>query len=140
MKKKVGKSVKKTIRRKKPRKKEVQKETGIEKKIRDILIENEINFEQSYSIKYKRGKQKIYDFLLVDYNVLIEADGDYWHGNPDLFETFNRTQLKNRKNDIFKNQLAEDFGYTLIRFWEHEIDDEKFEKKFLKKLKGYVKN
>ena len=125
---------------KRPRKKKVQKETGIEKKIREILTKHEINFVQSFQIKYKRTKKKIYDFLLIDYNVLIEADGDYWHGNKEMFEELNLTQLRNKKNDAFKNVLAEDFGYTLIRFWEHEIDDEKFEKKLLKKLKGYAKN
>lgn len=113
--------------------------TSIEDKISELLDNNEIKFEKSFYVYFDKEKYKIYDFFLPEYNLLIEADGDYWHGHPDFYKTLNETQEINVENDKFKNNLAKESGYELIRFWGSEIQEENFEYKFLKELNNYGK-
>ena len=80
-----------------------------------------------------------YDFYLPEYNLLIEADGDYWHANPNKYSTLNESQKANAKNDRFKNNLAKEKGYDLIRFWEEDIKKNCFEEVLIAKLKKHGK-
>jgi very-short-patch-repair endonuclease len=64
-------------------------------------------------------------------NNLIEVDGDYWYSNPEFFSIRNGTQIKNALNDEFKNKIANEFGFRLIRFWENEIKRLDFKNKFM---------
>ena len=115
-------------------------ETSIEKSIKNILAKENIKFEKSFYVYFKdRSKYKIYDFYLFDYNLLIEADGDYWHANPNKFTTLNETQSKNVKNDKFKNNLAKEKGYNLVRFWEEDIKKKDFEETLLETLRKHGK-
>lgn len=107
--------------------------TKIEKIFEHFLIENNIKYKKQYRIYFKNenGKLKFrsYDFYLINENVLVETDGDYWHGNPNFFKKLNETQIKNVKNDIFKNELAKNKNIKLIRIWENEILNDNFEDK-----------
>lgn len=62
---------------------------------------------------------KFYDFYIPEKHLLIEVDGIYWHGRN--VKVLNSTQKRVRTNDQFKNVLAAERGYRLIRFWEDEI-------------------
>jgi G:T-mismatch repair DNA endonuclease (very short patch repair protein) len=117
------------------------KDTRIELKISKILIENDIKFETQYDIYYDENKFKSYDFYLPKYNLLIEADGDYWHGNPIKFnkESLNEVQLKNIENDNLKNKIASENSYNLVRFWECDIMRKGFKYKLFNVLKEYGK-
>jgi hypothetical protein len=70
----------------------------------------------------------------------IEADGDYWHCNPKFFTTPNNTQQLNINNDFFKNKLAKDKGFLLIRFWESNVKQENFNEIFLELINGIRKS
>lgn len=79
----------------------------------------------------------MFDFYLKEYNLLIEADGDYWHSNPITFKKLNETQKRNKLNDDFKNFVAKELGYNLIRFWETDINKSEFEIVFLNEIKRW---
>jgi len=64
---------------------------------------------------------KIYDFYIPSKNILIEIDGDYWHGNPEVFEEQNAMQRRAAKNDAYKNVLAKGLGYEIERIWENDL-------------------
>ena len=64
---------------------------------------------------------KIYDFYLPDYNIIVEVDGDYFHGNPVLFEEASKMQKRNIKNDKYKDTLARGLGFQLERVWESDL-------------------
>lgn len=69
-----------------------------------------------------------YDFYIPSKNLLIEVDGDYWHGNPNIYENkLNNMQKKNRGLDKLKNKHAADRNFTLIRFWEHDVNNSRLE-------------
>lgn len=109
--------------------------TNIEIIIENILIKNNIVYQYQYEIEYD-GERKIYDFFIPKYNLLIEADGDFWHGNPSKFpkSSLLEVQQNNQKNDKIKEQIAKKYGFKLIRFWEEDILKENFDVEFMKML------
>lgn len=76
------------------------------------------------------------DFFIPSMNLIIEADGDYFHGNPSLFpfNTLNKKQIEQKNRDEFRNKELIDKGYNLLRLWENEITNmnvQQFQNKIL---------
>jgi len=93
--------------------------SNLETKFKYILESMELRFKPQYPFK-----GKIYDFYLPDHKILIEVDGDFFHVNKaaGYIPKYN-FQKNNIKNDKYKTKLVEDSkGYTLLRFWETEIN------------------
>ena len=100
------------------------KKTDIEKMFEIILEEVEIPFQCKFRIY---DKEKInfwfreYDFLILNTNILIEVDGDYWHGNQDIFEELTDFQKSVKINDEIKENFANTNGYDVVRFWGSDV-------------------
>ena len=63
---------------------------------------------------------KSYDFKIKDSPTILEVDGDFWHGNPDT--KYHHIEVEStHQNDILKEKMAADRGYTVIRLWESDI-------------------
>ena len=101
------------------------KKTKQEKIFEQLLIENNIKYK--YSFIYKNRQ---FDFLLIDYNLVIELQGDYWHGNPKFWDINNNdntkkklyeTQIMKKKDDIIKEELINNSIYNFIFFWEYDV-------------------
>jgi very-short-patch-repair endonuclease len=86
--------------------------------IRDILLELKLNFEEEKILECWS-----FDFYVVDYNLYIEADGDYFHSNPRIYPDGpkTKTQKINWYRDIKKNKYVIENNIKLIRFWESDI-------------------
>lgn len=67
------------------------------------------------------GICKSYDFHIHNTNILLEIDGDYWHGKDTAKSKF-KGYLQVQKNDKVKTELAETKGFKVIRFWESDIN------------------
>ena len=96
-----------------------RKMNKLERFVADILDSNQIQYYFQFFIN-KNGICKSYDFKLKDSNILLEIDGDFWHGNESSkykFENYKEVQ----KNDELKTKIAIEEGYRLIRIWESEI-------------------
>lgn len=91
---------------------------NLEKQMKLLLNKHGIKYKMCYRIN-----KKVFDFLLLEYAILIETDGTFWHSDPRFYNQSKLTKIqeKNRQNDLFKNELAVKNGYTLIRIWEHDI-------------------
>jgi hypothetical protein len=63
-----------------------------------------------------------YDFCIPEKNIIIEFDGDYWHGNPRLFELSPRMKQQFQIDKVW-NEKAEKAGYIVIRVWSSEAKD-----------------
>jgi DNA mismatch endonuclease, patch repair protein len=68
------------------------------------------------------------DFLFPDPKLVIFLDGCYWHGCPRCGHVgeVNRAYWSgkiqgNRDRDVRHTQTLEKDGYTVLRFWEHEL-------------------
>jgi DNA mismatch endonuclease (patch repair protein) len=94
-----------------------QKDTQPEKEMKVSLDLNGVKYIHPYQVE-----DKIYDFYLPDYKLLIEVDGTYWHGKGLTNNKMNNMQKKHKKNDKYKNNLASKLGFGLLRFWENEIN------------------
>lgn len=107
----------------------------IEKIVYDYLQKNNIDVKFSLMLSSYQ-----FDFGIKDKRILIEVDGDYWHGNPlyynksgrDNKKKLNEIQLKKIKQDKEKTDWAFSHGFTLIRIWETEIINETFKNKLQK--------
>ena len=81
--------------------------TSIEVLMADELSRRGIKYEEQYDLG---GKFRL-DFLLPEYGIVIECDGDYWHNLPEV-----------KRRDRRKNAYIKACGYSLYRFWESEIN------------------
>lgn len=94
----------------------------LEKTFANILDLLNIEHQQFF---YAKEIKAFYDFYLPKYNIIIEVDGDFWHCNPDSKHNIPKyeTQKRNLIKDSIKSQWAIDNGYTLLRFWEKDINN-----------------
>jgi G:T-mismatch repair DNA endonuclease (very short patch repair protein) len=93
-------------------------------------------FDLKYEEEFEYGIF-IYDFLLVDYNILIEINGDYFHCNPKTKYKIPKyeVQIKNVKRDgKKKNFVLKEKKYKLKYFWELDFN------KNIKKIEKWIKN
>lgn len=92
-----------------------------------IKLKKEIpNTEIQHNFKIQNINH-IYDFFIPSKNLIIEFDGDYWHGNSSLFPTTARS-VKQRNIDKYYTDKAIEAGYIVVRVWDSEQD------KFIKEL------
>lgn len=87
------------------------------------IIASFLNSEGYEFIQNKQIGRFFVDFYLPKNNLVIECDGDYWHGNPEFFKEsdLNHIQLKNIDRDKRKNEMLFNKNIKIIRFWEHDI-------------------
>ena len=96
----------------------------LEQTFRSILDTHKIDYIQSFN-----SGRFVYDFYIPSRNILIEVDGDFYHSNPIKYPNgpIYETQIHNAKNDQIKNEWAKANGYTLLRFWESDIQDNRLQ-------------
>lgn len=68
------------------------------------------------------------DLVIDKYQLAIFVDGDFWHGyewkarKPKTNQHFWIPKIeRNMQRDQFANQQLTEMGYTVMRFWEHQI-------------------
>ncbi|MHA1480866.1 MAG: sigma factor-like helix-turn-helix DNA-binding protein [Candidatus Thorarchaeota archaeon] len=95
-----------------------KKHNKLEKKVASILLSHNINFTTQHRIG-----RFVYDFLLTDYNILIEAQGTFWHGDPRKYDykKLKAVQLSNIERDVRKAVFALENNHKLIYLWEHDV-------------------
>lgn len=88
--------------------------TQIEQLVAGFLTELGLSYVQQ---KHVVGVGYV-DFYLQEYNMIIEADGCYWHGCQLHYPTAN---LAKQQRDVRKHQTLTASGYLFLRLWEHDI-------------------
>lgn len=68
------------------------------------------------------------DLVIDKYRLAIFVDGDFWHGyhwesrKPKTNQAFWIPKIeRNIQRDQFANESLNSLGYTVMRFWEHEV-------------------
>jgi very-short-patch-repair endonuclease len=105
--------------------------------LQELGIRNKFKF-QFFLKDYQTNQTYCYDFGDIDQKVLIECDGNYWHGNPKIYKKLNETQQFNKLRDLEKNKVAQRNGFKLLRFWENNIynEPEKVKQQIIQTYKG----
>jgi DNA mismatch endonuclease, patch repair protein len=72
------------------------------------------------------------DFVFLYEKVAVFIDGDFWHGNPMKFriprsnvEYWTEKILSNQRRDRKINRLLRSKGWSVLRFWQSSLKDEK---------------
>lgn len=115
-------------------KKMSNKMTAPERLFSEMLQELGVEYELQKVVGYK-----IFDFYIPSKNMIVEVDGDYFHGNPLIYESkdLNKMQLRNMRNDKYKETLAKGNGFIVERVWEYDLNNnyDEQKKRFKKLLK-----
>jgi len=74
-------------------------------------------FKVKGQVIFAWAQNKKYDFLLNDYNLIIELDGRQHFKQVSNWIS----PEKNKTNDELKNKLANDNGYTVIRICQEIV-------------------
>ena len=91
------------------------------------LEKRKLDFKYSVIINFKQ-----FDFGNKLYRILLEVNGDYWHGNPLFYglgknkKPLNETQKNKIQVDISKKEFAQKHNITLFTIWENEIKNNNF--------------
>lgn len=97
------------------------KNTSIEIKICKFLEELKIDFMKQHFIDIKHSY--LCDIFIPSMNLVIECDGDYFHGNIDnpRFLVLNKIQLEQIEEDKIRTIEMKEKGYKVLRLWECKI-------------------
>lgn len=100
------------------------KRTKFELSIAEFLDANCITFQQQFRLHSDEFGTAFYDFYLPELNLLIEADGEFWHSVEDRIH-----------NDVRKNAMAKMRNFKLLR-----ISDKEFKRTFsdIEKIMEYI--
>lgn len=84
----------------------------------DILDELKINYENELNIKYYAV-----DNYLIDNNLMIEVQGDYWHCSPLKYTDYIYPNQYNKiKSDKAKHTYVKKYyDIEILYLWEHDI-------------------
>jgi G:T-mismatch repair DNA endonuclease (very short patch repair protein) len=80
----------------------------------NILLKLKIKYQKKINIGY-------YNCDFVVNNIIIEVQGDYWHGNPKFYNSFDKIQEKNINRDKRKLKFLQSKGYLTLYLWENDL-------------------
>ena len=83
----------------------------------EIIKELGLHFENQYLINEKI----CVDVFIPDYKLIIQWDGDYWHGKDRLFEDLDERQKNRVMLDKSQDSYLRKCGYNELRFWESDV-------------------
>ena len=99
------------------RKLEKSKPSKLELRLFAYLAKLGVVYESHYLVKPR---------FIVDVridNLIIQADGDYWHGHP-RFEPLTDRQKAQQKRDKAQDKYLTSCGYIVERIWEQDMSYE----------------
>jgi very-short-patch-repair endonuclease len=100
-------------------------DTYIEVKIQNYLKELNIEFYTHYYTKEISHSYQC-DILIpvqnnINQKIIIECDGDWWHGNPIRYPNPTKFQLEQIEEDRIRTEELIYCGFKVIRLWEIDI-------------------
>lgn len=98
--------------------------TDIEQLMATMLDQVNISYHSQFFIKYN-DDTFAYDFKIKGLPILIEVDGDYWHGGPGTTKHVPFVMEVQDKDNI-KDITAKEHGYTVLRFWGSDMKERPF--------------
>ena len=99
--------------------------SNLELLVKGIFEKNDIKIKHQ---KFINGLS--YDFHIINTNIIVEVNGDYWHANPEQYKEDDivniSDKLKLAKDVWEKDELkiinANKHNYRVITIWESEIN------------------
>lgn len=82
-----------------------------------ILDKLDIHYETQFLVN---GKICV-DVLIPNKNIIIQWDGDYWHGKNKKYEQLEPRIKKRVDLDRSQDKYLRKCGYKVLRFWEDDV-------------------
>lgn len=98
------------------------KDTGLEVRIRSELHKRGLRFRKH--VKELPGRP---DVAFTRARVAVFVDGDFWHGyefpswEHKVSAFWKKKISKNSERDTSNHLKLRDYGWTVIRLWQHEV-------------------
>lgn len=89
----------------------------LELKGNEILDKLNLDYETQYLINDKI----CVDVFIPKYNLIIQWDGNYWHGKNIPYEKLDKRQKQRVDLDKSQDAYLKKCGYSILRFWEDEV-------------------
>lgn len=96
---------------------QTMKESRLERRGYEILDELGITYLRQHLI----GGKFCVDAFVPGSSLVVQFDGDYWHGNPVKFPTLDARQDRRRKLDQSQDAYMRACGFTVLRLWESDV-------------------
>lgn len=97
-----------------------------EVQIRSILNDLSLNFLEQVKFKHFNASINKYSYyradFVVDERLIIEVNGDYWHGWDDG-KISNEWKKERQNTDKKKYEFYEKSGFSYLVIWEHELKE-----------------
>jgi very-short-patch-repair endonuclease len=77
--------------------------------------------EIEYQPQHLLAERYCVDAFVPAANLIIQWAGDYWHGNPAVFPTFDARQRRRRWLDKVQDEHLTRIGYRILRIWESDF-------------------
>jgi very-short-patch-repair endonuclease len=61
------------------------------------------------------------DAFIESAGIVVQFDGDYWHGRPDKFPDPDARQRKRMRLDRSQDAYLRKCGFRIVRFWESDV-------------------
>jgi G:T-mismatch repair DNA endonuclease (very short patch repair protein) len=102
-----------------------KKDTYIEVKIQNFLKDLNLDFyTHHYILEITHGYQCDISIPIqkrITQKIILECDGDWWHGNEEIYPNLTEAQRCQRELDYIRTKELKEAGFKVIRLWEHEI-------------------
>ena len=97
--------------------------TSIQLKVNDMLDQLGIKYIREYNITYYS-----IDNYLIDSNLMIEVQGDYWHCNPLKYNNSKSLMTQKQYEGIHRDKLKysyvkNHYDLDILYLWEHDINN-----------------
>lgn len=98
------------------------KKKGLNKlELKGNEILNKLNIE--YKTQYLINNKICVDVFIPDKKIIIQWDGNYWHGKNIKYEDLEPRIKKRVDLDKSQDEYLKKCGYKILRFWEDEIKE-----------------
>ena len=115
--------------------------------LQDKVSEKLIFGKDEKWIRYDKNKGYFIDLLVEGTNKIIEFNGDFYHANPELYESNDIITISKEKillvkdiweSDKLKISALNNLGYDVLIIWENDINNNKEVE--LNKCINFIKN
>lgn len=89
---------------------------------RSYLEEQKLSFKEQVTLKQDSENYYRADFIVED-KLIVEVNGDYWHGYGKTIESADERVQKRILQDFKKYEFYKEQNYNYLIIWEHELQN-----------------